>query len=224
MYTLVIANKNYSSWSLRAWLALRVAGIAFEEKRVGLDTPEFAQQLQGLTPAGQVPVLIDEGLAVWDSLAICEYAAERHPEAGLWPADPRARARARSLAAQMHSGLGALRRLMPMNIEAHLPGIDLTEALQDIDKVQTLWRDTRAEFGRSGSFPAGPFLFGQFSAADAFYAPVVSRFTTYGVAAEGAARDYMDAVLALPAMQEWMREARAEGMWVAQDEPYRTHR
>ncbi len=224
MYTLVIANKNYSSWSLRAWLALRAAGIAFEEKRLNLDTPEFAPQLKGLTPAGKVPCLIDEGFSVWDSLAICEYAAERHPEAGLWPTDPRARARARSLAAQMHSGFGDLRRLMPMNIEAHLPGIDLTEARQDIAQVLALWRDTRAEFGQGGPFPAGPFLFGKFSIADAFYAPVVSRFTTYCVAADGAARDYMDAVLALPAMQDWMREARAEGMWVAQDEPYRTQR
>lgn len=224
MYTLIIANKNYSSWSLRAWLALRVAGIAFQEKRLDLDTAEFARQLQGLTPAGQVPVLIDGGFPVWDSLAICEYAAERHPEAGLWPADPRARARARSLAAQMHSGFGALRRVMPMNIEAHLPGIDITDARQDIAKVHALWRDTRAEFGQGGPFPAGPFLFGKFGIADAFYAPIVSRFTTYGVAAEGAVRDYMDAVLALPAMQEWTRDARAEGLFVAQDEPYRAQR
>ncbi|HEX7750155.1 MAG TPA: glutathione S-transferase family protein [Bordetella sp.] len=219
MYTLIIANKNYSSWSLRAWLALREAGIAFEEKRLNLDTPEFASQLQKLTPAGKVPCLIDDGFSVWDSLAICEYAAERHPEAGLWPADPRARARARSLAAQMHSGFGDLRRVMPMNIEAHLPGIDVTEARQDIDKVQALWRDTRAEFGHGG-----PFLFGRFSVADAFYAPIVSRFTTYGVTAEGAAREYMDAILAVPGMQEWTRDALAEGLWVAQDEPYRTQR
>lgn len=219
MYTLIIGNKNYSSWSLRPWLALRAADIAFQEQKLGLFTPEFAQRLSTLTPAGLVPVLLDGEFAVWDSLAICEYAAEQHPHAGLWPAEPRARARARSLAAQMHSGFGQLRQLMPMNIEAHLPGLDLSAAQDDIARVQALWRDTRAEFGQ-----AGPFLFGRFCIADAFFAPVVSRFTTYDVPAAGAAREYMDAVLALPAMQDWMRDARAEGTFVAADEPYRSQR
>ncbi|OZI15847.1 glutathione S-transferase [Bordetella genomosp. 7] len=219
MYTLIIGNKNYSSWSLRPWLALRAAGIAFQEQKLGLFTPEFAQRLSSLTPAGLVPVLLDGEFAVWDSLAICEYVAEQHPDAALWPAEPRARARARSLAAQMHSGFGQLRQLMPMNIEAHLPGLDLSAAQDDIARVQALWRDTRAEFGQGG-----PFLFGRFSIADAFYAPVVSRFTTYAVPAEGPARDYMDAVLALPALQEWTRDACAEGVFVPADEPYRTHR
>jgi glutathione S-transferase len=219
MYTLIIGNKNYSSWSLRAWLALRAAGIPFEEKRLGLFTEEFAKRLEGLTPAGLVPVLLDGDLAVWDSLAICEYAAERHPEAGLWPSDPMARARARSLAAQMHSGFGKLRNALPMNVEAHLPDIDASAARQDIADMQALWRETRAQFGHGG-----PFLFGRFGIADAFYAPVVSRFVTYGIAAEGPARAYMDAVLALPAMQEWTRDACAEGTFVPEDEPYRTHR
>ncbi|CCN20861.1 putative glutathione S-transferase [Bordetella bronchiseptica 1289] len=219
MYTLLIANKNYSSWSLRAWLALRQAGIPFEEQKLGLLTEAFTQRLQAITPAGLVPVLLDGDFAVWDSLAICEYVAERHPDAQLWPADRRARARARSLAAQMHSGFGPLRQTMPMNIEARLPGIDLSAAQADISRVQAIWHDTRAEFGQSG-----PFLFGRFSIADAFYAPVVSRFQTYGVAAAGAVRDYMEAVQALPAMQAWTRDALAEATFVADDEPYRTHR
>ncbi|WP_459616221.1 glutathione S-transferase family protein [Bordetella sp. 2513F-2] len=219
MYTLIIGNKNYSSWSLRAWLALRAGGIPFREKKVGLFTDEFARELGGVSPAGQVPVLLDGSFAVWDSLAICEYAAERHPEAGLWPAHPRARARARSLAAQMHSGFMQLRSIMPMNIEAHLPGIDISAAQQDISRVQAIWHDTRSEFGQGG-----PFLFGRFSIADAFYAPVVSRFITYGVTAAGPVREYIDAILALPAMQEWTRDACAEATFVPEDEPYRTHR
>lgn len=220
MYTLIIANKNYSSWSLRPWLALRTAGIAFREKKLGLFTDDFARQVGGVSPAGLVPVLLDGDFAVWDSLAICEYAAERHPEKQLWPGEARARARARSLAAQMHSGFMPLRRALPMNVEAHLPGIELPpEAQQDISRIQAIWHDTRAEFGNRG-----PFLFGQFTIADAFYAPVVSRFVTYDVPAAGPVREYMDAVLSLPAMQDWMREARAEGVFVPEDEPYRTQR
>jgi Glutathione S-transferase len=220
MYTLLIGNKNYSSWSLRPWLALKAADIAFREKKLGLFTEDFAREVGAVSPAGLVPVLLDGDFAVWDSLAICEYVAERHPDKHLWPEDPRARARARSLAAQMHSGFTAMRNALPMNIEAHLPGIELSEAArQDISRIQAIWQDARAEFGRGG-----PFLFGRFSIADAFYAPVVSRFVTYDVPAAGPVREYMDAVLSLPAMQEWMREARTEGTFVPQDEPYRTQR
>ena len=219
MYTLIIANKNYSSWSLRAWLALRAGGIAFTEQKVGLFTEEFSRALEKVSPAGLVPVLLDDDFAVWDSLAICEYVAERHPQAHLWPADPRARARARSLAAQMHSGFNRLRSVLPMNVEAHLPGIDISEAQQDISRIQAIWQDTRAEFGASG-----PFLFGRFGIVDAFYAPVVSRFVTYGVPAVGSVREYMDAVLALPAMQQWTQEARTEANFVPEDEPYRKQR
>lgn len=219
MYTLLIGNKNYSSWSLRAWLALRATGVPFREQKLGLFTEEFSQHLGHVTPAGLVPVLLDGEFAIWDSLAICEYAAERHPELHLWPSAPHARARARSLAAQMHSGFGALRQLLPMNIEAHLPGLDIEPAQQDISRVHAIWQDTRAEFGHGG-----PFLFGKFSIADAFYAPVVSRFTTYGVAGSGPVREYMDAVQALPAMREWTRDALAEGIFVPEDEPYRSHR
>jgi len=220
MYTLIIGNKNYSSWSLRPWLALRATGIAFTEQKLGFFTEEFSRKVGAVSPAGLVPVLLDGDFAVWDSLSICEYVAEQRPEAGLWPKDAKARARARSLVAQMHSGFGALRNALPMNIEAHLPGIKLPEAAQqDISRLQAIWHDTRAEFGQGG-----PFLFGAFSIADAFFAPVVSRFTTYGIAAAGAVRDYMDAVLALPAMQDWMRDARAEATFVPEDEPYRKHR
>ena len=220
MYTLIIGNKNYSSWSLRPWIALRATGIAFTEQKLGFFTEEFSRRVSAVSPAGLVPVLLDGDFAVWDSLAICEYLAERDPEARLWPQDPKARARARSLAAQMHSGFGAMRQALPMNVEARLPGIDLPEAArQDISRLQAIWHDTRAEFGQGGAF-----LFGEFSIADAFFAPVVSRFNTYGIAAAGPVRDYMDAVLALPAMQEWTRDALAEATFVPEDEPYRKHR
>lgn len=219
MYQLVIGNKNYSSWSMRAWVALRAAGVPFEEKKLALFSEDFADTLGPITPAVQVPVLLDGDLAVWDSLAICEYAAEHYPGRALWPASPRARARARSLAAQMHSGFSALREVLPMNIEATLPGIDLSRAAADISRVQAIWSDTRAEFGGEG-----PFLFGRFSIADAFYAPVVSRFITYGVSAVGEVRAYMDAMLEAPAVREWMLEARREQTFVPLDEPYRTHR
>lgn len=220
MYTLIIANKNYSSWSMRPWLALRAAGVPFEERKLGLFTADFNQQLGGVTPAGLVPVLLDGDFAVWDSLAICEYAAEQNPGASMWPQAPQARARARSLSAQMHSGFTHLRQALPMNVEAHLPGIAIPEqAQQDIARVQRIWQDTRAEFGHGG-----PFLFGAFSIADAFYAPVVSRFNTYNVAASGPVRDYMDAVLAHSAMQSWTQEALAEATFVPEDEPYRKHR
>ncbi|QCS63207.1 glutathione S-transferase family protein [Achromobacter denitrificans] len=220
MYTLIIGNKNYSSWSLRPWIALRVAGIPFTEQKLGFFTEEFTRRVGAVSPAGLVPVLLDGEFAVWDTLAICEYLAERHPEARLWPQDAKARARARSLAAQMHSGFGAMRQALPMNVEAHLPGIDFPPAAQqDISRLQAIWHDTRAEFGQGG-----PFLFGEFTIADAFFAPVVSRFTTYGIAAAGPVRDYMDAVLALPAMQEWTRDALAEATFVVEDEPYRKQR
>ncbi|MGS1110770.1 glutathione S-transferase family protein [Achromobacter anxifer] len=220
MYTLIIGNKNYSSWSLRPWIALRAAGIPFTEQKLGFFTEEFSRRVNAVSPAGLVPVLLDGEFAVWDTLAICEYLAERHPEARLWPQAPKARARARSLTAQMHSGFGALRQALPMNVEAWLPGIAFPEAAQqDISRLQAIWHDTRAEFGQGG-----PFLFGDFSIADAFFAPVVSRFNTYGIAAAGPVRSYMDAVLALPAMQEWTRDALAEATFVPEDEPYRKHR
>jgi glutathione S-transferase len=220
MYTLLIGNKNYSSWSLRPWLAMQTAGIPFHEEKLSLFSEAFTQRVGPVTPAGTVPVLLDGDFAVWDSLAICEYAAEQHPQAGLWPADAKARARARSLAAQMHSGFTHVRNTLPMNVEADLPGIEIPQqTAQEIARVQAIWQGTRTEFGRGG-----PFLFGAFSIADAFFAPLVSRFVTYRIEVNGAVRDYMDAVLTLPAMAQWIREAKAEHIFVAEDEPYRTHR
>lgn len=219
MYTLLIGNKNYSSWSLRPWLAMQTAGIPFREEKLTLFSEAFAQRVGPVTPAGTVPVLLDGNFAVWDSLAICEYVAEQHPQARLWPENPKARARARSLAAQMHSGFTHLRNTLPMNVEADLPGIDIPAAArQDIARVQAIWQATRTEFG------GGPYLFGEFSIADAFFAPVVSRFVTYSIETSSATRDYMEAVLTLPAMQQWVGEAKAEHVFVPEDEPYRTHR
>ncbi|MBY4731703.1 glutathione S-transferase family protein [Cupriavidus pauculus] len=216
---LVIGNKNYSSWSLRPWLLLRHAGIAFEEVALRLFTPDFDVEIARYSPAGKVPTLIDGDVTVWDSLSISEYVAERFPEKQLWPADAAARATARSVCAEMHSGFGNLRSQMPMNITAKLaPGIGWNVAVQgDIDRIASIWTDLRARHGAKG-----PFLFGAFSVADAFYAPVVSRFATYGVRLPDAAQAYADFMLALPAMQEWIAGARAERDFVVADEPYRT--
>jgi glutathione S-transferase len=206
MLKLVLGNKNYSSWSMRPWLALRHAGIPFEEEVIPLAQPDTAERLARISPSGRVPVLIDGDLAVWDSLAICEYAAERHPDARLWPAAPRARAVARAVAAEMHSGFMALRNGFPVNVRASYPGSPRTpEIQQDIDRIVHIWSDCRARFGQGG-----PFLFGEFSVADAFYAPVVSRFRTYGVPLEGEPARWAEAVWNVPAMQEWASAAANE--------------
>jgi len=215
---LVIGNKNYSSWSLRPWLLLRQAGIDFEEIPVRLFTKDFEAEIARYSPAGKVPVLIDGDVSVWDSLSICEYAAERFPAKALWPADSAARAMARSICAEMHSGFGNLRSQMPMNMTAILPGLGWNVAVQrDIDRIAAIWTDLRTRYGA-----AGPFMFGSFTIADAFYAPVVSRFATYGVHLPELAKTYADFILALPAMQEWAAAAREERDFVADDEPYRT--
>jgi glutathione S-transferase len=211
MLRLVIGNKNYSSWSLRPWLALRAAGIPFEEEVVLLDRPDTAERLARLSPSGRVPVLLDGDLVVWDSLAICEYAAERFPERRLWPADARVRAVARSACAEMHSGFQALRERLPVNIRASRPEVGLTPPVEaDVARLVQLWTDCRERFGAGG-----PFLFGPFSIADAFFAPVVTRFRTYGVPLDGEAARWAEAVLAVPAMQEWVAAARAEKESVA---------
>ncbi|ELA00979.1 glutathione S-transferase family protein [Cupriavidus metallidurans] len=215
---LVIGNKNYSSWSLRPWLLLRHAGIAFEEIAVRLFTKEFATEIARYSPAGKVPALIDGDVTVWDSLSISEYVAERFPEKALWPKDAAARALARSICAEMHSGFGNLRSQMPMNVTAMLPGLGWNVAVQrDIDRIASIWTDLRTRYASEG-----PFLFGGFTIADAFYAPIVSRFATYGVHLPEAAKAYADFVLALPAMQEWAAAAREERDFVPADEPYRT--
>jgi glutathione S-transferase len=215
---LVIGNKNYSSWSLRPWMLLRQAGIDFEEIPVRLFTKEFAAEIARYSPAGKVPALIDGDVTVWDSLSICEYVAERFPANALWPVDAAARAVARSVCAEMHSGFGDLRSQMPMNVTAILPGLGWNVAVQrDIDRIAAIWTDLRTRHGASG-----PFLFGSFTIADAFYAPVVSRFATYGVHLPEVAKAYADFVLALPVMQEWVVAAREERDFIPSDEPYRT--
>lgn len=211
---LVIGNKNYSSWSLRAWLAMKVAGIEFAEHRIALYEPQAKAAILAFSPAGKVPCLIDADLHVWDSLAICEYLAEKRP--GLWPDDPSARALARSVSAEMHSGFAHLRQNMCMNIRRSHPGKGRTpEVLAEIARIVELWSDCRARHGAGG-----PFLFGRFSIADAMYAPVVLRFRTYAVELPPVCRAYADAVLALPAMRDWIADAQRETESLAQFDLY----
>ena len=208
---LIMGNKNYSSWSLRPWIAMKVAGIAFEETVIPLYEPGSRSQVLKYSPAGRVPVLIDDGQPIWESLAILEYLAEKFPRAGLWPADPRARSHARVVANEMHGGFQALRRNCPMNMwlpPKQRPQPD--EAMVDLRRIDALWSDCRARFGQSGAF-----LFGGFGAADAMYAPVVSRLHSYGLQVGGVARAYMDAVMALPAWAAW-RDAALKELWIMQ--------
>jgi len=203
---LVIGDKNLSSWSLRPWLAMRQFNVAFEEARLSLDTPEFYERIRHYSPSGRVPVLNHDGLVVWDSLAICEYVNETFLDGAGWPRDRAARARARCVSAEMHSGFGDMRRFMPMNWRKRVPNFaPPPEAQRDIERITELWRECR---GRSAG--QGPFLFGEFSIADAMFAPVATRFVTYDVKVGPVERDWMDAVLALPAMQEWLKAAEAE--------------
>jgi len=205
--TLVIANRNHSSWSLRPWLALKVAGIPFSEKTILLDRPETRDEIGMVSPSGWIPCLLVGRKPIWDSLAICEYAAETFPDNNLWPADKWARAIARSVTAEMHSGFRSLPGGLRMNITARLPTPDLaSEKLgQDVARLLQIWRDCRSEFGRGG-----PFLFGAFSIADAYFAPIVTRFETYSVPVGPVERAYMDAIWSLDAMQEWKAAAVAE--------------
>jgi glutathione S-transferase len=217
---LVIGNKNYSSWSLRAWLTLREAGIPFEEERIGFNEPSFAVRVRRYSPAGRVPVLVDGDVVVWDSLAIAEYIAEKFPEKKLWPQAQPARAHARCICAEMHAGFADLRRRLSMNCEATLPLGLLEIAVQrDIDRVVDIWSYTRETHGAEG-----PFLFGRFTIADAYFAPVVWRFVTYVIPLPAVARAYLETMTGLASMQEWLACARAEGDFVASDEPYRRHR
>lgn len=205
-FTLVIANKTYSSWSLRAWLALKMTGAAFEEIVVPLDQPTTAAQIARHSPSGKVPVLKNGALTVWDSLAITEYLAEVFPAAALWPAEAGARAHARAVAAEMHGGFQALRQALPMNVRASRRRLRCTpEVMADIARVTTLWRDCRSSY-KAG----GPFLFGPLTAADCFFAPVVSRFATYGVELDAVSHAYAEAVRAWPALIDWCAGAAAE--------------
>jgi glutathione S-transferase len=213
--TLIIGNKNYSSWSLRPWIAMKVAGLEFDERVIPLYEPGSREQVLAFSPAGKVPVLIDGDQMVWESLAILEYLAERFPEAGLWPRDARARSHARVVAQEMHGGFMALRRNCPMNLWLPpKPRPQGDDVMADVRRIDALWTDCRARFGGNG-----PFLFGAFGAADAMYAPVVSRFHSYGLSVGPGAHAYMDAVMALPAWREWGEAALNEPWVMRHNEP-----
>lgn len=224
---LYIGNKNYSSWSMRPWVLLTEAGIPFDEVKVRFDSFEpgsvFKTEILKHNPTGRVPVLVDGDLAVWDSLAIAEYAAEKFPDRGLWPADARTRARARSVVAEMHSGFSALRTHWGMNIEADLRDIgnrllDEQPALRaDLARIVSMWSELLEVSG-------GPMLFGDFTVADAFYAPVVTRLITYGAPVPPAVKGYMDRVMALRSVSAWRRDALAEQDFLAFEENYRSAR
>jgi glutathione S-transferase len=212
--TLIIGNKNYSSWSLRPWIAMKIAGIPFEETVISLDAPDFKARVGAVSGSGKVPVLVDGDVRVWESLAILEYLAEKFPDAGLWPRDAAARAHARAIANEMHGGFLPLRRHLPMNMWRPVIERELTpEVTANVERIEALWADCRARFGAGGDF-----LFGRCGAADAMYAPVVARFHTYGVDVGAGTRDYMDAVMALPAWREWHTAALKEPWVLAADE------
>lgn len=228
---LYIGNKNYSSWSMRPWVLLRQAGIEFEEVMVRFDSfaagSQFKQQLQGVSPTGKVPVLQarmgNEDVAVWDTLAIAEFVAEQFPAHQLWPQDATARALARSACAEMHSGFGALRSACPMNIEADLPQVgaliwrDNAAVRADVARLHLLWEGLLVQSG-------GPLLFGAFSVADAYFAPVCMRLNTYALPVSATVQAYVDRVTALPGVQAWIQDALAEHDFLDFEEPYRLSR
>lgn len=201
---LVIGDKRYSSWSLRPWLALRHAGIGFREELIRLWKPDTKDKIRAVSPSGRVPVLIEGDLRIWDSLAICEWAAERVPS--LWPSEASERAVARSVVAEMHSGFSALRREMSMDLQLRTKKTDLSpEAITDIERMHQIWRTCRARHAK-----AGEFLFGAFTIADCFYAPAITRFDSYGVELDDVCARYAAAVLAHPAMLAWVKDAARE--------------
>jgi glutathione S-transferase len=210
-YTLLIGDKNYSSWSLRPWLALKHFGIPFAEERIRLRQPDSRAAILEHSPSGKVPALKTNGLVVWDSLAILEFLAERHSELGLWPKDGETRAIARAVSAEMHAGFSALRDDMAMDLLTRLPCPPLSAGLEgNIRRIVQIWRDVRIRFGASG-----PFLFGGFSCADAMYAPVATRLRTYGIdltafGDDGTAADYAETILAMAELAEWTNGAQAE--------------
>jgi glutathione S-transferase len=224
---LYIGNKNYSSWSMRPWVLLTQAGIAFEERMLRFDSfdadSKFKADVMRLNPVGKVPVLVDDGFAVWDTLAIAEYLAEKFPEKKLWPADVKARARARSVCAEMHSGFGALRNHFGMNIEASLPDVgqrvlaEQPQARADLDRIVQMWSELLTT-------SKGPLLFGEFSIADAYFAPVVKRIVTYGLPVPPAIQAYVERVQALPSVVAWTKDALAEHDFLPFEESYRSSR
>lgn len=203
---LVIGNRNYSSWSMRPWVLMRQLGIEFEEVQISLREEGSLERKLSYSPAGKVPVLLDGELRIWESLAIVEHLAETFPERGVWPAEPARRAAARAVSAEMHAGFASVRSRMPLNCRAHRPGAGRGPGVEeDIGRIRQLWRESRTAHGSGGEF-----LFGEFGAADAMFAPVASRFRTYEVELDGVEADYADAVLALPAVAEWIEAARRE--------------
>jgi len=224
---LYIGNKNYSSWSMRPWVLMRHFAIPFDEVMVRFDSFDagsgFKQRIAEVAPTGQVPVLVDDGFAIWDTLAIAEYLAERFADRALWPSDARARARARSLCAEMHAGFSTLRSACPQNIEASLPDVgarllrEQAALRAELQRLQAMWSDALRVSG-------GPFLFDTFSIADAFFAPVAGRIRTYALPVDAIARGYVDRLLASPGVAAWVREALAEHDFLDFEEPYRTSR
>jgi glutathione S-transferase len=224
MIQLYIGNKNYSSWSMRPWVLLRQAGIDFEEVMVRFDAftsdSQFKHVIGAINPVGKVPVLVHQGLVVWDTLAIAEYVAELFPEKALWPSDRAARARARSICAEMHSGFTGLRSACPMNIDAHLPDVgalalrDKPAVRADLQRIVAMWSDLLAEHG-------GPMLFGHFSVADAYFAPVVMRLKTYALPVPADVAAYVSRVCALPGVKAWIDDALAEKDFIDFEEPFR---
>jgi glutathione S-transferase len=217
-FTIYIGNKNYSSWSLRPWLALRHTGAAFEEVMILLDQPDAAVNIRRRSPSGRVPVLQHGALAIWESLAICEYLAELFPAARLWPEDREARAHARAVSNEMHSGFAELRKNLPMDMSRRWPlGNKLTKAGRDVERIAAIWAECRARFGSQGANGSGEFLFGGFTIADAMFAPVVSRFVTYAPPLDPVCSAYVAALQRWPAMQDWAAAATAEP-WVIHDD------
>ena len=224
MLKLYIGNKNYSSWSMRPWVLLKQAGIPFEEAKVRFDSFDadsaFKKTILAVNPTGRVPALDDDGFVVWDTLAIAEYLAERFPEKKLWPQDVKARARARSICAEMHSGFGALRTACPMNIEADLSDMgqliwrDKSAVRADVQRLVEMWSELLAQY-------KGPMLFGDFSIADAYFAPVCMRLRNYQLPVPGHITDYIRRVCALPGIKAWIDDALAEKDFLDFEEPYR---
>jgi glutathione S-transferase len=210
-FTIYIGNRNYSSWSFRAWLIAKLAGIAFDEVVIPLYEPQSRGEILRHSPSGKVPALVHGAVTVWESLAIGEYLAEIFPQAGLWPKDQAARAHARAISNEMHAGFLPLRRHFPMNMRSTFDREIVPEAQGDIDRITSLWRDCRQRFGAGGDF-----LFGSFGIADAMFAPVVSRFRTFKIPLDGEVEAYARAMTAWPAYQEWLAGARNEPMIIEQ--------
>jgi len=222
--TIYLGNKTYSSWSLRPWLALKRTGAAFDEVVIPLSRPDTAAKIREVSPSGRVPALRHGPVLVWESLAICEYLAETFPAARLWPADAEPRALARATSAEMHGGFAKLRQFLPMDLSRDRRGeACIEEAKTEIDRVTAIWRDCRARFGVPGAHGRGDFLFGDYSIADAMFAPVATRFRTYGVTIDPVSAAYVEAVLDWPAMRDWVAAAKAEP-WVIDYDAVRARR